>query len=73
MNTPSTHQQIEHLWERAVERASEEMLPRQELAEQNLNEIAGMRVKSGAKAGGLWGATNGCSASATCPCGTGGQ
>ena len=45
-------------WDNGVERALDNAARAEELAEQQLNNVAGLRVESGLR-GGLWGATEG--------------
>ncbi len=59
-------QELQQQWERGIERATEEQPTHQELGGM-LNEAAGLHIKSGAQAGGLWGSTS-CSCVNSCDC-----
>ncbi len=67
MKRKPTHQELEEAWARAVERANQDHGRAAELSEAVLNDAAGLRVKSGVKAG--WFDTTSCDV--TCTCGAG--
>ena len=52
-------------WDKGVERAIDDAARAEELAEQQLNNVAGMHVESGLR-GGIWGVTEGNSCSCAC-------
>lgn len=56
---------LEQLWERGVERASEDETRQQPLDAETINHAAGLSVKAGLRAG-LWGATKECTQSCSC-------
>ena len=49
---------IQELWERAIERAIADKPVVQELSDEKLGEAAGVHIKSGIDASGLWGTTS---------------
>lgn len=59
-------QALQTRWDQAAERAAQEASRPQDLG-QALNEGAGLHVKSGVEAGGLWGSTS-CTCQQTCTC-----
>lgn len=52
-------QDLQDQWERAIERAEQETLRPTDLGAE-LDEGAGLHIKSGVQAGGLWGTTTSC-------------
>ncbi len=56
-------------WNAGVERASDNAARADELVEQHLNEVAGMRVESGLRGGGWTSSDNNtCTCAFSCPC-----
>jgi len=53
MNMSNIRRGLQEMWERGVERASEESPHAQELDESKLNEVAGLRIRSGLQGGNL--------------------
>ncbi len=51
---------LQDLWENAIERAVEEKSNTQDLNDEKLGEAAGVHIKSGVRASGLWGTTTSC-------------
>lgn len=64
MKKQTTAYELQERWERAVERAAEENMREQELNE-TLTESAGLHIKSGVDAAGVWGTTS-CTCQNTC-------
>ena len=54
-------------WDNGVEHALDVAARAEELAEQHLNEVAGMHVESGLRGGGWQYSAASCSCNATCP------
>ena len=52
-------------WDKSVERALDDAARTEALTEPQLNNVAGMRVESGLRGGGLWGSSE----HDTCTCG----
>ena len=63
MDAKPTHQQLTEAWESALEHAGETRR-REELDAENLNKVAGLRLKSGLQAG--WGTST---FGGSCTCG----
>ena len=57
MNKKNTPQQLQALWDRALERASEEQPQASDLKTASLNEVQGFIVRSGLRAGAQGGMT----------------
>lgn len=63
-NKKQTPEQLQTDWERATERAAAESSRTQDLGDM-LTDSAGLYIKSGVEAGGLWGTTS-CTCQQTC-------
>lgn len=65
MKTRTTPHNLEQLWERGIERATEDTSGTNEISNEKLGETAGLHIKTGISASGLWGTTS-CSCQQGC-------
>lgn len=66
MKKQTINEQIQEQWDNAAERALQQPAENQTLGDL-LQEAAGLHVKSGVQAGGIWGTTS-CTCENTCDC-----
>lgn len=65
MKKNKTARALQEQWERATDRAAEDLRSDNDLEREALNQAAGLHVQSGVKSG-LWGVTHTCSCDHTC-------